>query len=154
MAQSSLGRLCQEGSGIAKDQKEAIFWHEKAAKQGLDESLSRLGACHYLGHGVPKNVVEAYAYLSLASASNDEARKGLTALEKETSADQVNAGKIRAKELQKEIEIETYANYFLPSKADEDSRTYMATLEKSMTAEQLNSGKKRAESLKDELFAK
>jgi predicted secreted protein len=58
---------------------------------------------------VAKDVIEAYAYLSLAGTTYELARGRLAALEKQMSGDQIVAGKKRAKELQKEIDAKIAA---------------------------------------------
>ncbi len=61
------------------------------------------------GEGVTQDVIEAYAYWSLAGITDEVARKNLTILEKRISADQIAAGQKRAKVMQKELEAKKAA---------------------------------------------
>ena len=42
-----------------------------AAKQGNSEAQSRLGALQVIGYGLPKDPVQAYAWLNLAASAGD-----------------------------------------------------------------------------------
>ena len=61
------------------------------------------------GEGVTQDVIEAYAYWSLAGITDEVARMNLTILEKRISADQIAAGQKRAKVMQKELEAKKAA---------------------------------------------
>ena len=53
---------------------------------------------------MPKDEIEAYAYLNLAGASDEEARSELTELEKSMSSDARIFGQQRTKQLSKQID--------------------------------------------------
>ncbi len=58
-AQLSLGRIYDDGEGVAKDEAEAIKWYRKAAEQGNAMAQVEIGN-HYLdGTGVEEDEVEA-----------------------------------------------------------------------------------------------
>ena len=58
-AQLSLGRIYDDGEGVAKDEAEAIKWYRKAAEQGNAMAQVEIGN-HYLdGTGVDEDEVEA-----------------------------------------------------------------------------------------------
>lgn len=105
-AQYNLGRkyFDGEGGGVKKDEVLALSLFRKAADQGYASSQVMLGYCYVTGRAVTKDFVEAYAYWSLAGVSVEGARMNLVGLEKKMTAEQVDAGKKRAKELLKEIE--------------------------------------------------
>ena len=50
------------GSGVAKNEKEALFWYEKAASGSCPDALLALGNMYYEGKGVNKNYSEALEY--------------------------------------------------------------------------------------------
>lgn len=83
------------------------------AKAELGDTLSQynLGNCYATGKGVLKDQLEAYAYWTLAAASNDtKARRSLATLEADMTMSVRLLGQQRAKELQKEIEANVAAN--------------------------------------------
>jgi TPR repeat protein len=103
-AQSNLGNRYATGTGVAKDEVEAVKWFRKAADQGYAAAQYNLGTSYAKGRGVAKDEVEAYAYWSLARNTDVDARKILAALEKKLSPEARLRGQQRTKELQKEIE--------------------------------------------------
>jgi TPR repeat protein len=62
-----------------------------------------LADCYREGLGVPKDLVEAFAYLNLAAAKSQTARAGLTELDKVMTPGQKTAGQLRSKELHAEV---------------------------------------------------
>jgi hypothetical protein len=92
------------GRGVTKNEAEAVKWYRKSADQGFANAQYNLGVCHEYGTGVPKDLVESYAYWSLAGRTDEDARKMLAALEKILSPRDRLRGQQRFKELQKEIE--------------------------------------------------
>jgi hypothetical protein len=89
--------------GVKHDMLQAFNWYRKSADQGYAEGLHQVGLCYSKGWGVAKSGVEAYAYISLAAATNELARDNLKSLETAISSAEVEAGKKRAVEIQKEI---------------------------------------------------
>ena len=71
-AQYNLGLCYANGTGVAKDEEEAVKWYRKAADQNLAEAQYNLGYCYANGQGVAKDYVEAYKWVNLAAASKDE----------------------------------------------------------------------------------
>ncbi|MBS0350073.1 MAG: sel1 repeat family protein, partial [Proteobacteria bacterium] len=55
----NLGVCYEEGRGVAKDEKEAVSWYRKAAKQGYPEAQNNLGWCYEEGRGVAKDEQKA-----------------------------------------------------------------------------------------------
>jgi len=86
-AQVSLGMLCENGSGVAKDLSEALDWYRKAAEQGDKDGLGRLeqyagagnssdaqkklGRLYETGHGVRQNCKESVKWYSKAAGQGD-----------------------------------------------------------------------------------
>lgn len=66
-AQHVLGMLYQNGLGVEKDIKTAIYWLEKAASQGLKEAESYLGHLYLDGKVVEKDVDKAEKWLLCAA---------------------------------------------------------------------------------------
>ncbi len=104
MAQNQLGQCYSSGKDLPKDDALAAFWFRKAAEQGDERAQYNLGISYYNGEGVAKDMIEAYAYLNLASASDEFAKEGLVFLEKKLSMKEIAAGQKRARELQKAVE--------------------------------------------------
>ncbi len=102
-AQSMVGLCYALELGVKQDMFQAFNWYRKSAEQGHAEGLYQAGLCYSKGWGVAKSGVEAYAYISLAAATNELARDNLISLETTISSTEVEAGKKRALELQKEI---------------------------------------------------
>jgi TPR repeat protein len=108
-----LGVCYLEGSGIAMDPVQAFALFMKTKDQAYGSGLMGLFRCYDKGLGIPKNEVEAYAYLTQPAirlslkaegVSEDDFQKSVANYEKRLTAEQITAGKIRAKEIEKEIE--------------------------------------------------
>lgn len=83
MAELALGRHHADDLG---DNAEALRYFRRAAEQGNLEAQYRLGLL-YLGEpGVPRNVVQAWLFLSLASEQYEEAARAGDVLELEMKA--------------------------------------------------------------------
>ena len=52
-----------------------MFWFRKAAQQGYAKAQRILGLMYATGEGVPKDDVQAYAWINLAAAQEDEGAK-------------------------------------------------------------------------------
>jgi S1-C subfamily serine protease len=61
---------------LEKDPTEAAKWYRKAAEQGVAQAQFNLGVCYFNGEGVLRNYVQAYKWLSLASAQGAEGGAG------------------------------------------------------------------------------
>lgn len=103
-AQSNLGFLFAEGRVVEKDNAKAIYWFRRAAEQGLAIAQHNLARRYANGEGVAKDEVEAYAYYNIAGVTLEASRNNLAILEKKMSRDEVAAGQVRTKEIQKLIE--------------------------------------------------
>lgn len=67
-AQFLLGRNYEAGrSGLKKDPAEAARWYRLSAEQGDPWAQASLGLLYRFGKGVEKDLVEAYAWLTLAT---------------------------------------------------------------------------------------
>ena len=72
-AQFNLGLMFSRGVGVIRDDTEAAHWFRLAAEQGHALAQRILGVMYYEGKGVPeKNIVQAYAWLTLAAAAQAE----------------------------------------------------------------------------------
>ena len=79
-AQFALGVRYEMGSGVPRDDQEAIRWFNKAAEQDDPGAQGALGAYYSAGRGIPADLVEAYFWSILASTGGDEASKSRGAL--------------------------------------------------------------------------
>lgn len=66
-AQYDLGHCYENGIGVAKDTKKAVYWYTKAADKGLANAQDRLGYCYNYGRGVAKDLNKAFEYYSKAA---------------------------------------------------------------------------------------
>lgn len=104
-AQFVLGVCYAEGSGgKPKDPVLAAQWFMKAAMQGHAEAQYNIGNRYARGDGVPRDDVEAYAFLNLAGLKVESARKNLSILEETMLPAAKIMGQQRTKELRNEIE--------------------------------------------------
>ena len=90
-AQAGLGVAYHSGMGGMKEDKEAaVAWTRKAAEQGVAMSQFLLGFMHYTGDGVPRDLVQAYAWLRAASEHSQQG--GISALARLMDLDMRNGG--------------------------------------------------------------
>jgi TPR repeat protein len=66
-AQVELGTRHFEGRLIPKDNKQALYWYDKAAQQGYAEGQNRLGMMYYYGYGVKQDFGQALNWYTKAS---------------------------------------------------------------------------------------
>jgi TPR repeat protein len=90
------------GSGIPKDDVEAVRWFRKSAKQGFELAWRCLGSCYENGEGVAADDVTAYACYTIAG-SYEFAPEALARVEKRLSADERVKGARLARDLSKQI---------------------------------------------------
>ena len=72
-----LGRMYENGRGVAQAYSAAIHWYRKAADHGDAAAQFNLGTLYGSGRGVAVDHVEAYQWLTLASSrfsASDEQR--------------------------------------------------------------------------------
>ena len=92
-AQFYLGRMYEDGRGLAQDSRQAVAWFQKAAAQGLAEAQYSLGLMYENGRGIPEDYVEAYAWYSIAGWNDNEAAsKNRNEIQQRMSQAQVAAG--------------------------------------------------------------
>jgi TPR repeat protein len=73
VAQYKLGEMYKEGtSGVSSNPEMAIYWYEKAAKQGDTRAMSALGMMYSSGQGV-KNAEMAVYWYEKAAEQGDHA---------------------------------------------------------------------------------
>jgi TPR repeat protein len=65
--QCSLGTCYVEGTGVDKDEKEAVRWYTLAANQGYAAAQFNLGLCYEFGEGVDKDLAQAVKWYRLAA---------------------------------------------------------------------------------------
>jgi hypothetical protein len=90
--------------GLATNYMEAAKWIRKAAEQNLAQAQFNLGACYANGQGVAQDVIDAYAWLSLASKTIEPALRGRDALARRMTPEQLTRAQQRATALSAEIE--------------------------------------------------
>ena len=74
-------------------------WYRKAAEQDVATAQCDIGSCYYLGDGVPKDYLEAYRWLNLASAQGFEtAKKILSIIEQQMTQEQISEAQQLARE--------------------------------------------------------
>ncbi len=66
-AQFELGRMFENGMGVARDHQQAVFWYGKAAEQGHAEAQTNLGVLYARGLGVARNDGYAVAWFRKAA---------------------------------------------------------------------------------------
>jgi len=103
-AQYNLGFCLDNGIGVKKNENDAFKWYLKAAKQGHHLSMHNLAVCYFEGSGIPINDIEAYAYFTCAAAAYPASQKALEKLNKRLSYNQIQKARLRASELQSQIE--------------------------------------------------
>lgn len=88
------------GIGVVEDKSLAAEYFHEAAKMGHAASQRNLGIMMGLGDGIPKDSVEAYAWLKIATVNRDSvAREALKDLERNINASTVKLGNERAIEI-------------------------------------------------------
>ena len=70
VAQTALGSLHEEGSGVVEDKAEALRWHRLAAEQGLADAIFRVAVCRERGWGEAADGSEAVRLCRLALESD------------------------------------------------------------------------------------
>ena len=70
-AQCSIGLCYENGTGIEKNDEEAVRWYRKAAEQGFAPAQSKLGFSYMRGTGVEKNEEEAVRWFRKAAKQGD-----------------------------------------------------------------------------------
>jgi TPR repeat protein len=66
-AQAALGQMLLDGDGLSQDQRAAIGWFHKAARQGHTLAINMIGRCFDLGWGVEVDKARAADWFKLAA---------------------------------------------------------------------------------------
>ena len=104
-AQCDLGTMYGNGTGVLKDDKEAVKWYRKAADQGVAIAQYNLALMYDNGRGVLKDYVAAYAWYSLSAFNGVEVGKeARDELAKRMTPEQIAEAQELSKELLKQIE--------------------------------------------------
>jgi TPR repeat protein len=103
-AQFSLGYCYERGEGVPRNPSEAAKWLHKSADQGNAAACRFLGIAYDRGDGVRVDKIEAYAYLTIALPGDSNAGGLLDSMTRGMTPSAIQKGKLRAKELQKEID--------------------------------------------------
>ena len=69
-AQFELGRMFENGVGVATDPQQAAFWYGKAAAQGHAEAQANLGVLYARGLGLARDDAYAVAWFRKAAAQD------------------------------------------------------------------------------------
>ena len=81
-AQNKLGRMYDNGEGVAKDAVEAAKWYRKSAEQGNADAQNNLAYCYTKGAGVEKDFSEAARWFRRsAEQGNADAKANLARLD-------------------------------------------------------------------------
>ena len=89
-----------------RNYEQAVRWARKAALRGNAGALVALSRLSLEGRGMPKDEIEAYAYINLAASKDETFRGYFSELESRLPANVRFAGQQRTKQLQKELEDE------------------------------------------------
>ena len=82
------------GLAVTVDHQEALKWFRRASEQGNGEAQFNLGVAYYIGDGMPKNLMEAYKWMSLSDAQGvARARNALQTISNEMSANEMAEAK-------------------------------------------------------------
>jgi TPR repeat protein len=83
-----------------RGREEAVLWARDAATRSLPEGQYVLGMMHSVGHGLPKDLVQAHLYLSLGLASDHvpEAHYDRMDIEKKMTPAEIEEARLLARE--------------------------------------------------------
>lgn len=70
-SQFNLALMYENGFGVARDEKEAVFWYRKSAEQGNSHAQFNLGVLYENGRGVAVDFVEANRWYRKAAVQGD-----------------------------------------------------------------------------------
>jgi TPR repeat protein len=65
-----LGRLYATGSGVVRDDTEAVLWYRRGAEAGNAVAMTALGAMALEGRGMPRDAQEGVRWLTVAADKN------------------------------------------------------------------------------------
>jgi len=70
-SQFNIGLMYENGIGVAKDEKKAVLWYDKAAEQGLSNAQFNLAVLYENGRGTKVDYTKAREWYRKASAKGD-----------------------------------------------------------------------------------
>lgn len=120
-AQYELASLYDYGTGVEKNPSLAAKWYLKSAEQGHVHAQCQVGYLYLLGRGLPRDEIEAYAYLNMASATIESVREDVIKLERQMPPSARYAGQQRTRQLVKEVE-DKKESMFRQSKESQKAR--------------------------------
>jgi glutamyl-tRNA synthetase len=98
-AQYNLGRMYDNGYGVAQDYTEAVRWYRLAAEQGDADAQFNLGVLYAQGKGVVQDFVKGYMWANLAAAQGGEnARELRDKLNEAMTPEQITEGQRLARQ--------------------------------------------------------
>ena len=103
-AQGNLAALLSAGLGVPKNTSKALYWYKKSAEQDWPFAQNDLGNLYANGNEVSKDLIEAYAYFSLAGKIMVSSRESLANLKKQMTEEECSRGEKRCNELKKRID--------------------------------------------------
>ncbi len=74
-AQLVLGARYEDGNGVPKDLKRAVYWYKQAANQGNSEAQYKMGVLHEQGRGVKRDTKAARNWFAKAAANGHDRAK-------------------------------------------------------------------------------
>lgn len=87
---NNLGMTYDYGSlGIPEDNGKAIYWYRRAAEAGVGKAQFNLARMYAQGEGVPRNLVLAYMWVSLAARLGEEVSANRAWLAERLTRDEV-----------------------------------------------------------------
>lgn len=96
------GKMFQTGTGVSKNDKISSEYYEKGALLNDASSQYSLARNYYMGLGVPKDLIMAYAYFNLSAMNGeDSTRLARDTVEKELSQEQL----IEAQKISRELQL-------------------------------------------------
>lgn len=103
VAQRQMGRRYEKGAGgVEQNPSQAMTYYRSAAEQGDSLSQAGIGLLYKAGKGVPKDNIEALAWMNLASVGKDSI-PAISQLRDQWEADLGNAVSIAAQQRCKDI---------------------------------------------------
>ncbi len=124
------------GSGVVKDEAEAVRWWRKAAEKGDATAQHGIGSSYANGHGVPKDEAEAVRWWRKAAEQGEAAAQYHLGL-------QYALGEGVPKD-----DVLAYKWSLLAGAKREEFRESISIIEKSLTPEQRAEGQKLAREFK------
>lgn len=70
-SQFNVAMMYEQGIGVTKDEKKAVYWYNKAAMQGNSAAQFNLGVLYENGRGTPKDYAKANMWYRKAAAQGD-----------------------------------------------------------------------------------